>query len=125
MLTGLRLDASNLLSPDPGLRLSHDVSHRLRADLGHHLNLSLGYSYSPADGHSLSSDLSGAELWWHQICTKASVPSASASHAGKHGRCVIQGRPAGSGMIMWTLGKVAGVGWHPQWVFFKPLCEMY
>lgn len=125
MLTGLRLDASILLSPDPGLRLSHDVSHRLRADLGRRLNLSLGYSYSSVAGHGLSSDLSGAELWSHQICTKASVPSASASHSDKHGRCGIQGRPIVSGMIMWVLGKVTGVGWHPQWVSFKPLCEMY
>lgn len=53
MLTGLRLDTSNLLSTDPGLRLSHDVSHRMRADLGHHLNLSLGCSYSPVAGHGL------------------------------------------------------------------------
>lgn len=125
MITGLRLDTSNLLSTDPGLRLSHDVSHRLRADLGHHLNLSLGYSYSPVAGHGLNYDLSAAELWSRRICAKASVPSASASRAGKHSRCGIQGRPAGSGMIMWALGKVTGVGWHPQWVSFKPLYEMY
>lgn len=97
----LNLDSSNLPSTDPGLWLSCDVSHRLSADIGHCRNLGLGYKHRLIADHGLSSDLSGTEPCSHQIRTKASVPSAGASHAGRLGRWDIQGRPVGSGMVMW------------------------